>query len=165
MALERGKAIGNVEDVFFNFDNNFVKGMYVATIVKKYYISLADIKDVNDMVIIQELKRVRDLSKGTFKEKNVIKGGDVIYKKVFTYKGQELGFVNDVFFDLETGSIEALELSDGIIQDLISGRKLIPMIGNIFIGEEGIFVNKDALEEMIENKKYEKFFRRSDLNC
>jgi len=73
--------------------------------------------------------------------------------KVYSRNGDDLGFVKDVFFNAQTGHIEAFELSDGLIDDIIEGRKVIPLIGKYEFGEEIIVVGIDAVQEMTSLKR------------
>ena len=71
--------------------------------------------------------------------------------RVFTRKGSEVGYIEDVLFDYRTGRIECLELSDGFLQDFIDGRKLMPLIGKVEFAEEHLLVSREAVEEMKES--------------
>ena len=72
--------------------------------------------------------------------------------KVYSKNGEDLGLVKDIFFDLQTGYIEAFELSNGLIEDIIEGRKIIPLIGKYEFSEDNIIVDTEAVQEMIEVK-------------
>jgi uncharacterized protein YrrD len=84
---------------------------------------------------------------------SILSGKEILNKKVFTSKGKEIGYINDIYFNVEFTSIDAFEITDGLIEDLISGRKIVPLIGDVFIKEEGIFISKEAYEEIMESNK------------
>jgi uncharacterized protein YrrD len=56
-----------------------------------------------------------------------------------------------VIFDIQSGKIEAFEISDGILQDIIQGRRLLPLFGRVELGEEVAVVEKEAVDEMIDS--------------
>jgi len=53
-------------------------------------------------------------------------------------------------FDLKHGKIDGIEVSDGLLQDIVKGRSVLPLIGKVEFGEENILVDNEAVEEMME---------------
>jgi len=39
-------------------------------------------------------------------------------------------------FDLKHGKIDGIEVSDGLLQDIVKGRSVLPLIGKVEFGEE-----------------------------
>lgn len=61
--------------------------------------------------------------------------------QVLTTSGTILGRVSDVYFDQKLGNtIVALEISDGLVTDLIEGRKWLPCSEGMSIGENSVLV-------------------------
>ncbi len=60
----------------------------------------------------------------------------------------EIGFIKDVLFDYRTGRIECVELGDGIIQDVLEGRRMLPIIGRVEMAKEHMLVSREAVEEI-----------------
>ncbi|CQR57669.1 PRC-barrel domain-containing protein [Paenibacillus sonchi] len=61
--------------------------------------------------------------------------------QVLTASGTILGRVSDVYFDQKLGNtIVALEISDGLVTDLIEGRKWLPCSEGMSIGENSVLV-------------------------
>lgn len=61
--------------------------------------------------------------------------------KVLTASGNELGSVQDVVLDLETGRVLGLELSDGLIRDVLEGRTILPLSGIVSWGENTVIAD------------------------
>ncbi|MNI52018.1 PRC-barrel domain protein [compost metagenome] len=60
---------------------------------------------------------------------------------VLTADGVTIGYVTDVYFDQEMGNtITGIEISDGFISDLMEGRKRLPFIPEMSMGENAIMV-------------------------
>ena len=57
--------------------------------------------------------------------------------------------ITDITFDSSTGRLESLEVSDGLLQDLVKGRQMLPLFGKVEFGEENVLVEKEAVEEMV----------------
>ncbi|KAB2951276.1 hypothetical protein F9B85_12980 [Heliorestis acidaminivorans] len=62
---------------------------------------------------------------------------------VTTESGKELGEVGDIIFDKDHGKIVALEVSDGLFQDLLTGRLQLPWPDIIHCTTEDITVSND----------------------
>jgi uncharacterized protein YrrD len=56
--------------------------------------------------------------------------------------GTELGLVEDVVIDLATGRITALEVSTGLVNDLMDGRKEIDLSGEVNWGTDTVIIGK-----------------------
>lgn len=152
ICVEGGRKVGTVSDVIFCPKKKsvicFVVESNLYNIGKKV-IMLKDVlkvgKDaviINDSCCIIDFKKVKDTEE--FKEKGAVNG-----LRVYTRDGQDIGTVKDVLFDVNTASMDGVEISDGILDDLIQGRNILPLIGKVEFSEENILVDSEAIEEMI----------------
>lgn len=140
------KKVGNISDVIFNPETKEIIGFGVEMKGLLRLKKMVEIKDVlslgkDAMVIVNQQSLVND-KKHALKYK-------LIGNRIYTKTGNELGVVKDVLFDFNTGKIEGLEASDGLLQDIISGRNIIPLFGKVELGEETILIDREALEEII----------------
>ena len=121
-------------------------------------IRIADVlikaQDKADLIIeeakleaIEEKKKLEGLVEQE-REKLVDIKGEIKGLKVYTKTGQDLGVVNDILFDQKTGTIEGVEVSDGVLQDIVLGRKVVPLFGKVEFSSESMLVDKEALDEM-----------------
>jgi len=147
-----GFKIGTVKDVIFNNEKKCVlaflmdKGIYA---VKGNVILLNSILSLgNDALIIDDplnLIEYRHFKKlYNLNERTNLRG-----LRIFTQTGEDLGIVQDVLFDYKTGKIEGVQVSDGLLQDIIMGRNILPFFGRVEIGTGNILVESEAVEEMI----------------
>ena len=147
-----GLKIGTLKDIIFNKDNKGIlaflmeKGIYA---VKGNVILLNSILSLgNDALIVDnpvnliEYRRFKKLYH--IHDRTNLRG-----LKIFTQTGEDLGIVQDVLFDYKTGKIEGVQVSDGLVQDIIMGRNILPFFGKIEIGTGNILVQNEAVEEMI----------------
>lgn len=65
---------------------------------------------------------------------------ELLNKQIFTEAGLNLGVLVDVFFEASTGEIKAYQVSDGIITDLIHGRRLMPLPQVQVVGGDKLIV-------------------------
>lgn len=152
--LDEGKKTGIIHEVVFNIHKKTVEGLIIIEIGKKRsFIRFADVKIFEDKVIINDLGNLKVWDKKDNAADNIVCGKELIKKKVFDFKGDELGYIYDMLLDAEISSVEAFQLTDGIIEDIIEGRKIIPLLGKADIREDGIFVGRESVEEFVDVRK------------
>ncbi len=147
-----GLKIGTLKDIVFNRDNKGIlaflleKGAYA---VKGTVIMLENILSLgNDALIVDnpdnllEFRRFKKMY--NLNERNNLRG-----LKIFTHSGEDLGMVQDILFDYRTGKVEGVQVSDGLVQDIIMGRNILPFFGKVEIGSSNILVEEEAVAEMI----------------
>lgn len=148
-----GKMLGIVKDIVFCPKERKVvafllerKGCEIRKRVVLIEDALSLGKDaliVDDVDSVKELRKVEDGPE--FKEK-----GDILGLRIYTKSGDDLGVVKDVLFDFTHGKIDGVEISDGLVQDIVKGRNVLPLIGKVEFGEENILVDSESVEEMME---------------
>jgi uncharacterized protein YrrD len=153
ICVEDGKRLGIIKDVLFKLDSRSVdafllerKGCEVAkkVVLLKDVVSLGkDAMIINDCTCVKKVKKEEYRSR--FKERRSLHG-----MKVYSKKGRDFGVVKDVLFDYKTGSIEGVEVSDGLLQDIYSGRNILPLFGKVEFSSENILVDNEAVEEMMD---------------
>ena len=147
-----GSKIGTIKDVIFCPKEKSViafllerKGCNIRkkVVLIENILSLGtDALIVNDLSDINELRKVRDMS--GFRNK-----GDVLGLRIYSRSGDDLGIVKDVLFDPKEGKIDGVEVSDGLLQDVIEGRSVLPFLGKVEFSNENILVDNEAVEEMM----------------
>lgn len=119
-----------VYDVILNKNSNKILGFTwkKKMIRKEYGILLLD-----DLLLISSdgLYVKRDMKSRYFDYNNRANFGlsyihDILNKIVLNKDGELIGIVRDMILDINTGCYVNFEFSEGYIDDLISGRKLIP---------------------------------------
>ncbi|KAA9007702.1 photosystem reaction center subunit H [Paenibacillus spiritus] len=155
--VEEGKVIGKIVDCIL--DSNWtIAGIELES--KSFFgghVKVVAWKDIvaygEDAVMITSEEAIQktdsDRIPYTFLEgKNKLKDLQVV-----TATGTILGKVSDVYFDQKMGNtIVALEISDGLVTDLMEGRKWLPCSEEISIGEDALLVpamSEERLEKAI----------------
>ncbi|QFT89986.1 PRC-barrel domain protein [Bacillus sp. THAF10] len=62
-------------------------------------------------------------------------------KSFMTGEGQNLGLLEDVYFDEETGTIVGYEVTDGFFADFVEGKKIIRNPSDLIIGKDTVVVS------------------------
>lgn len=164
ICIENGKKLGVVEDIIFCPSHKQARALVLerkGCQIRKKAILVKDIHHLgNDAVVVNDCGCMGSMKNerisGELRDK-----GNVLGLRVYTKEGEDIGVVKDVLFDYEKGTIEGVEVSDGLIQDIMSGRNIVPLFGKVEFSEENILIDKEAVEEMLTNgggiKKH--FFR------
>jgi len=67
--------------------------------------------------------------------------------RLLNQEGEELGLVEDLVVDLPSGQVQALEISTGLVNDLLEGRREVPLGGAVNWGTDAITLNQSHLAE------------------
>jgi uncharacterized protein YrrD len=151
IAIDTGKKVGTVRDILFCTGEKLVKGFLLERKgyeIEERAVMLRDVVSlgsgavvVNDRSCILSVKKLA-IAEG-LKDIGAVKG-----LKIYTRSGKDLGVVKDALFDCKTGRLEGVEVSDGVLNDLVEGRNIIPLFGKVEFSEEIILVDREAAEEM-----------------
>lgn len=151
LCVEDGKRIGVISDILFSPETREAKAFLLehkGCLPGRQVVLMRDVASLGrDAVIVEDsscIHRLKDAARSEKLDRRVRVNG----MKVFTRSGSDLGTVKDVLFDYKTGMIEGVEVSDGLLQDLVQGRSLLPLFGKVEFGEDSILVDREAIEEM-----------------
>lgn len=159
ICADNGMKAGSIKDILFDLDSRKVKALlleHTGLVPGKRVIFLNDLLSLGkDAVIIRNTGSVTVMKRKAFanffgRGENLFDADkdSLIGRRVYSKAGGELGIVKDVVFDISSGKIEAFEISDGVLQDIIQGRRLLPLFGRFELGEEFAIVDSEAVEEM-----------------
>lgn len=151
VCANNGNKAGVIKDIIFSPENREVRAFLLehkGLEIKKKVLMLKNILNLgDDAVIIDNPGCVDSLGKASYKAEFKDEGS-ILGLRIFTKSGEELGTVKDVIFDWKTGRIEGFEVSDGLFQDILQGRNVLPLFGKVEFGEDNVLVEKEAVEEM-----------------
>ena len=152
ISADNGKMVGVVKDVLFNTVTRDVKAfllVHKGLEIGKRLILLKDILSLGtDAVVIDNCACISVVGRAAYSEA-FAKKGRILGLRIFSRAGEDLGIVGDIIFDWVTGRVESVEVSDGIYQDVVKGRSLLPLYGKVEFSEENVLVDKEAVEEMV----------------
>ena len=153
ISAEDGKKVGVVKNIIFCPKRKkllaFLLECKSYELSKKVVLPEDIINLGKDAVIIKDLNSVQALRKAKNTDEFTEKG-EVIGLRVYSKAGDDMGVVKDVIFDYKSWTIDGVEISDGLIQDIVKGRSVLPLLGKVEFGESIILVDKEAVEEMTE---------------
>lgn len=153
ICITTGKKIGVVNDITVDTGSKKIEAIIIENkkndfskkaILTEYVENIGpDAVIVNNCSTFNNLKDLKGMPFNTFKGRTGIYG-----LKVFSKSGKDIGVIKDVLFDPETLLVEVVELSDGLLTDLIQGRNILPLFGHVEFSDESLLVGHEALSEI-----------------
>lgn len=157
ITINDGQKVNTIKDVVYDGNTNQVTAFVVD---EKGWFNVAKIILIGDIssigkdaiLIADESKIVTADSQVdqsialTANDDNFLDTSDVI-----TQSGTKLGKVTDIYFNETTGKLEAIEVSEGFLKNVVSGSKKITIDDIITVGKENLIV-EDVVEENIEQQ-------------
>jgi len=147
VCIENGKKVGRVGDIIFS---TVSKGVQAFVLEKKGVefcrkaIAVEDIVNLgDDAVIVNDVTCIKKVHKKELTNSRELHG-----LHIYTKDGRDLGVIKDILFDYKNATIEAFEISDGVISDVFTGRRIVPLFGKVEFGEDSILISDEALEEI-----------------
>ena len=152
ICTDDGKKIGVVEDLIFTPMKKEVKALLLERTGYEICKKVVLMKDIaylgKDAVMVNSKSCKTEMRKaasnGALEDKGEIRG-----LTVYSKSGEDLGEVKDVLFDCKTGVVEGVEVTGGLFQDIMQGRKILPLFGKVEFSEESVLVDREAVDEMV----------------
>lgn len=145
-SIDEGKNIHKVEDVVYDPAAHRIQALIVdggGIFSEGRALDIDDIKSIGeDAVIIQSESLLKKTSELEATSKRIANEDTYLTKStVLTEDGTNLGKIVDLVFNSENGQVEELEISQGGIRDMQSGRKRIKPANIVTVGEDALIVS------------------------
>lgn len=115
-----------------------------------------------DFIMIEKKNIIEDLKDFPEIDEQAELDNDIIGLPVLIEKGETLGYINDILFEEKNGKIKGFVLTNGIIQDILDGRNVLPYIKGIDICDKALIIDKQFKDNYEKNK--ENFKKLLELN-
>ena len=134
---KEGKEIGVVVDILFKRGIQETAGLILKRDNQKYLAPPEQIYSLGrDYVVIKEKENLLEVN-----TEELLTAQDLFGIAVVTIEGTNLGIVKDVVLT-EEGGISSYELSDGLVQDILTGRDLLAADQNISYSDQKMIVEE-----------------------
>lgn len=146
VSLERGAKIGIIKEVWISRDLLRLEGFTVE--LKRLFSSprflrFADLFSLaNASLTVRDETEMRPSTRSTAER---IKFQAVVSSVVRTRDGNVVGSLSDLYADDNTGYVQELEVSEGVIQDITKGRTRIGRPEDISFNGTAIILPDDAV--------------------
>ncbi|MGA8942396.1 MAG: PRC-barrel domain-containing protein [Thermoactinomyces sp.] len=146
--LQTGKKLGTVCDLLFD-ERQKLRGIVLeegGLFKRQKFIPMSDVVSIGkDAVVVDNEQPAPNPQNnkwiGLYTGQKRLKG-----RTILTDKGYEVGFVENVYFLEEVGTLIGYELSDGIINDIREGRKWLKANKPLVWGKDVLIASPDQIE-------------------
>lgn len=153
LALDGGSDLGRVRQIIFNTSNARAAALLLEDkdlfgLLDAQVVVWEQIREIGeDAVMVQDARALQKAGgipgmTALLERKHLMPGA-----KLYTEGGTGLGNISDVLFNRE-GAIESYELSSGLIEDALRGKRYLPATHPLRLGEEVAFVESSAAEDL-----------------
>lgn len=149
VTVQKGKIVDDVEELVFDPQDNMVKALVVdpgGFLKGAKVILFEDIKTIGrDAVIIESDELVKKADDVQESISRIVRDDNYLTaNRVMTEDGTDLGRVSDIYFDPRTGKVFVLEVSQGAVKNVQSGKKRVNVSDIVKVGEDVTIVRKFA---------------------
>jgi uncharacterized protein YrrD len=157
ITINDGQKVNTIKDVVYDGNTNQVTAFVVD---EKGWFSVAkiiliqDIKSIGkDAILIEDESKIVTADSQVDQSIALTANDDNFLdtNNVITQSGTKLGRVTDIYFNEITGKLEAIEVSQGFLKNVVSGTKKIAIDDIITVGKQNLIV-EDVVEENIEQQ-------------
>ncbi len=152
-----GNKICNIKDIiysknkfkiiaFLNNEGGFLREKKIIRFKNIEYIG-------KDAIMVKNEKFVEKASSLPEIDKLIEESISMKGKEVISEDGESLGFIKDILIDEKKGKILGFVLTEGVIQDLVEGRNVIPLIKGMKFGEDNLLISKKIKDDFENNKE------------
>ncbi|MTI66455.1 MAG: hypothetical protein FH753_07620 [Firmicutes bacterium] len=157
LSKKTGEKIASIKDIIYSKHKQRILGFIVKenNIFKgNKVIRFKNIKAFGDDVLMVKDKKSIERTESIPEIFNIIKeGNDIIGEEVLCEDGESLGYIKDVIYEEKKGKILAFLLTDGVIQDVIDGRNILPNIKGIKFLDKSLVIDKKIKDDFTKNKE------------
>ncbi|MBS4535378.1 PRC-barrel domain-containing protein [Clostridium sp. D2Q-14] len=115
-----------------------------------------------DFIMIEKKNSIENLKDFPEIDKQMHDYNDMIGLPVLIKNGETLGYINDILFEEKNGKIKGFVLTDGVIQDILDGRNVLPCIKGMNICNNALILDKQFKDNYEKNK--DKFKKLLELD-
>lgn len=147
--LKTGRRLGLVKDILFDLTQRFC-GILLEDggwIQRRRYIPRENIESIGrDAVVIKDEKGIFPFGETTKQWTGICSGKKRLQGlPVLLASGYELGIIKGVYFMEELGTLVGYELSDGWMNDLTEGRKILKASEPLVWGQDVLIAQKEQV--------------------
>lgn len=145
ISIDTGKEIDTISDIIYDPKLNKVRGFVVSEggwFKDAQVLLIENVKNIGaDAVMVQSENVIRTPDQVQDRVMSIAEHGHNLTKtKVITEDGTQLGIITDILFDSDSGQVEEFEVSQGLVENVKSGKKRFKIDDIMTVGEESTIV-------------------------
>ena len=139
---ENGEKIGEIIDIVFSENLNKIVGLVIEDGMLFKDRKMATFENIDcigkDAIMLISVEDYESKRGKKEYDKYLGKNIALIDKEVLDESGEFIGYVKDFIINSENGEITGYIITEGIIEDIVKGRRFIPSGRNMDINKENI---------------------------
>ena len=148
-----GNKVGTIKDILIVPTTKEVKGFIISCKNLIYHFKAIKIEHIitigKEAMLIKHGRYMISLKAFLLETGKTQKYSETfIQKQIYTDGGEKVGSIQDASFNFEMGTLEAFEISDGLIQDLIEGRSIIEAKEIITLEKGIVMLEKEKTNQL-----------------
>lgn len=156
--IGEGNIIGTVRDIVFISKTKKITGLIIRTksiVSSMKVIKAQDIVKVGKSAVLVSSNLCMQPVKEFLSTSTSVKRyqEDISEKQIFTDGGEKIGVIQDAIFNFEAGLLEEFEISDGLVQDLMEGRKVISSKEIIHLDQGIVIIESEKANHLKDKQK------------
>lgn len=129
VALDSGRRIGEVGDILYSAEDKTIRGLLLKTkwLRSDEVVPFGDVISIGSDAVMVASSSVKQRLKDLPRMNSTQRAAEFRQQQLLTASGELVGIVQDIVIDEKNGTLVAVELSDGLLNDLLSGRTTLPL--------------------------------------
>ena len=155
ICLDEGCKKMEIKDLLYSLTEYRLMGFIVEQ--GKYFhdkkiIKFENVKSIDENAVILQNKQCIERIKDVIENPELTCLGEkLLDMEVITEDGQNVGLIQDITIDLPTGNLTELIISEGILDDLMVGRPILPIEANLDLTGDTLVINDVTNQSIIHN--------------
>ncbi len=155
ICLDTQKKVGEIRDALLNLNNNKIIGFVIdcgSLMHRAKFVDYNTIYSIGNNLITIKSKKVLSLNKSiNLKKDDYYLSKSIEGMEVITENGDILGFIHDIFFEKIEGNLLGLMLTNGILDDILSGVQILPMDKSFIYSKEKLIIEDKIKNIIVDN--------------
>ena len=153
---ENGEKIGEIIDIVFSENLNKIVGLVIEDGMLFKDRKMATFENIDcigkDAIMLISVEDYESKRGKKEYDKYLGKNIALIDKEVLDESGEFIGYVKDFIINSENGEITGYIITEGIIEDIVKGRRFIPSGRNMDINKENIIISHEIKDMDVKNE-------------
>ncbi|MBS4540047.1 PRC-barrel domain-containing protein [Clostridium sp. D2Q-11] len=154
---QTGDKLGTVKDFIFSRQKLRIVAILVSEgglFKEEKIIRYKNISSIGkDFITVEKKNIVEKLKDFPEIEKESESDNDIIGLPVLIEDGENIGYIDDIVFEEKNGTVMGFLLTDGIIQDILDGRNMLPFLEVMSITKKALIIDKQFKDDYEKNKE------------
>lgn len=152
VSLQDGEQIGKLKELILDPEKYTIVALLIESknIFKEKMVILYDqVHNIDEVITVKNSNSLEKATVNPHINKLLKQKTNIYGTQIITEDGSILGIVEDFLFDIGTGEIISIQISDKIYQKILKGNSELPITYVLTVGNDAVIVKADSKEAML----------------